>query len=47
MIYGVSATDPLTLGAVVLLVSAVALLAALIPARCVTLVDPITSLRAD
>jgi putative ABC transport system permease protein len=47
MIYGVSATDPLTLAAVVLLVSAVALLAALIPAQRAMLVDPITSLRTD
>jgi len=46
-VYGVSAADPLTFVAVPILVTVVAVLAAAIPARRASRVDPITVLRAD
>jgi putative ABC transport system permease protein len=43
----VSPSDPLTFGIVTLLLVAVSLIAALVPARKATLVDPVEVLRAD
>jgi putative ABC transport system permease protein len=46
-LFGVSAADPLTLAAVVVLMSVVAVLAAIIPARRASSVDPTVALRAE
>lgn len=46
-LYGVSATDPVTYGAVSLLLAALVLLASYVPARRATRVDPVETLGAE
>ncbi|MBB5341279.1 ABC transporter permease [Tunturiibacter gelidoferens] len=46
-LFGVSSADPLTLVGVILLIAVVAVIAAIVPARRASSVDPTTALRAE
>jgi ABC-type antimicrobial peptide transport system permease subunit len=47
LLFEVSATDPLTFGAVALLLAGIALLACWLPARRATKVDPLVALKCE
>ena len=47
LLFGVEATDPLTFGAIVILLALMALAATYVPARRAARIDPLVSLRGE
>jgi len=47
LVFGITVTDPPTLGAVVVVLVCIALLASYLPARAAARIDPLDALRAD
>jgi ABC-type antimicrobial peptide transport system permease subunit len=46
-LFGLSPTDPLTIGAAMVLLAAIALIAGYVPARRATAIDPMIALRSE
>ncbi|HEX6973762.1 MAG TPA: FtsX-like permease family protein, partial [Vicinamibacterales bacterium] len=46
-LFGLSSTDPVTIGGAMVLLAVIALVAGFIPARRATAIDPMVALRAD